>query len=363
MLLTGTPPTGEKWSSYYYAGGQRIAMRIQDPASPTDTNAVYYPLTDHLGSTSVTANENGAYHSELRYKPWGAIRWDSANYSGNATPTDFGFTGQRSHESDFGLLFYSARWYDSSLGRFTSADSIVPGAGNPGAWDRYAYVINSPVGNLDPTGHSSRCPGLFLCPLIYGALKMRGAATANRVVAKNIDIAVTVANGESEVSSTLVAAGIAVQSMTYLGIKDSRDSRNYSYANAGIGVAQISDAQMNGSILNDSGSYTGNLGLGGIDQMTDAGATLGMATRIGLGLEACAQCSGQAKVVVAALVQNGYGVTAQSIADNLTNVTDSLTYLSLWQSWPDRCEHKVGQAQFEARQTVERDRQAALEKA
>ena len=44
-------------------------------------------------------------------------------------------------------------------------------------------------------------------------------------------------------------------------------------------------------------------------------------------------------------------------------VPDSLTYLSLWQSWPDRCEHKVGQAQFEARQTVERDRQAALEKA
>ncbi len=44
-------------------------------------------------------------------------------------------------------------------------------------------------------------------------------------------------------------------------------------------------------------------------------------------------------------------------------LADSLTYLSLWQSWPDRCEHKVGQAQFEARQTVERDRQAALEKA
>ena len=47
----------------------------------------------------------------------------------------------------------------------------------------------------------------------------------------------------------------------------------------------------------------------------------------------------------------------------LEQTADSLTYLSLWQSWPDRCEHKVGQAQFEARQTVERDRQAALEKA
>jgi len=132
----------------------RIALRVQDPADPNDTNAVYYPLTDHLGSTSVTVYEDGTYYGELRYKPWGAVRWDSANYSGNATPTDFGFTGQRSHESDFGLLFYNARWYDSSLGRFTSADTVVPGAGNPGAWDRYAYVLNSPIGATDPTGHS-----------------------------------------------------------------------------------------------------------------------------------------------------------------------------------------------------------------
>jgi hypothetical protein len=25
---------------------------------------------------------------------------------------------------------------------FTQADSIVPGAGNPQAWNRYAYVLN-----------------------------------------------------------------------------------------------------------------------------------------------------------------------------------------------------------------------------
>jgi len=87
---TLTPPAGEKWSSYYYAGGQRIAMRVQEPADPDDTNAVYYPLTDHLGSTSVTAYEDGTYYSELRYKPWGATRLTSGQ-----TPTDFGYTGQR----------------------------------------------------------------------------------------------------------------------------------------------------------------------------------------------------------------------------------------------------------------------------
>jgi putative transposase len=42
-------------------------------------------------------------------------------------------------------MYYVARMYDPALGRFTSADSIVPGAGNPGAWDRFSYALNSPV--------------------------------------------------------------------------------------------------------------------------------------------------------------------------------------------------------------------------
>jgi RHS repeat-associated protein len=55
--------------------------------------------------------------------------------------------------SDIGLYFYKARWYDSALGRFSQADTIVPGAGDPRAWDRYAYVKNNPVVYNDPSGH------------------------------------------------------------------------------------------------------------------------------------------------------------------------------------------------------------------
>jgi len=29
----------------------------------------------------------------------------------------------------------------------------VPGAGNPLAWDRYAYTLNNPVRYIDPSGH------------------------------------------------------------------------------------------------------------------------------------------------------------------------------------------------------------------
>ena len=55
------------------------------------------------------------------------------------------------HTADFGLMFYKARWYDSSLGRFAQADSIVP-AGVQG-YDRYAYGLNNPSRYTDPSGH------------------------------------------------------------------------------------------------------------------------------------------------------------------------------------------------------------------
>ncbi len=50
--------------------------------------------------------------------------------------TKYQYTGQYSYASEFGLHFYNARWYDSSLGRFTQADSIIP----PGVqgYERYA---------------------------------------------------------------------------------------------------------------------------------------------------------------------------------------------------------------------------------
>jgi len=51
------------------------------------------------------------------------------------------------------LYFYMSRFFDPALGRFVSPDSIVPGAGDPQAYDRYAYVFNNPVNATDPTGH------------------------------------------------------------------------------------------------------------------------------------------------------------------------------------------------------------------
>ena len=104
---------------YYLAGASRIAMRkYAIPASIS----VEYMLSDHLGSTSLTTDSAGNVISELRYTAWGEVR-----YQAGTTSTSYTYTGQYSNTADFGLMFYNAGWYDSQLGRFAQADSIVPG--------------------------------------------------------------------------------------------------------------------------------------------------------------------------------------------------------------------------------------------
>jgi hypothetical protein len=50
------------------------------------------------------------------------------------------------------------RWFDPSLGRFISADTIVPSPYNPLAHDRYSYSYNNPIKFVDPTGHEPQFP-------------------------------------------------------------------------------------------------------------------------------------------------------------------------------------------------------------
>jgi hypothetical protein len=59
-------------------------------------------------------------------------------------------------------MHYGARFYSPRLGRFVSADTIVPQPGNPQALNRYAYAANNPVIYTDPSGHCIpcvNCPG------------------------------------------------------------------------------------------------------------------------------------------------------------------------------------------------------------
>ncbi len=109
---------------------------------------LYFLHTDHLGSTALLTNSSGQKVAGFAvwYFPYGETRPGSGN-----PPTARRFTGQL-EESTIGLYDYGARFYDPALGRFLSADTVVPGAANPQALNRYAYVLNNPLKYTDPTG-------------------------------------------------------------------------------------------------------------------------------------------------------------------------------------------------------------------
>ncbi len=119
-----------------------------------------YLHQDHLGSTSSTCPEpvervtddTGAAVYEATYDPWGNV-----SASTGTADTDRLYTGQR-FDAATGLYCYNARYYDPTLARFISPDTIVPGVGDPQAWNRYAYVRGNPLRCTDPTGH---CFGRF----------------------------------------------------------------------------------------------------------------------------------------------------------------------------------------------------------
>ena len=136
----------------YAFGSMTIAVR-------TD-GILKWLLADHLGSTTITANEDGSLSSEIRYSAFGEVR-----YSSGTTPTDYQYTNQL-NQPDIGLYYYVARFYDPVIAHFVQADAIVPGAGNPAAYDRYAYVFNNPIRFIDPFGRGPFCkknlgPGTF----------------------------------------------------------------------------------------------------------------------------------------------------------------------------------------------------------
>jgi RHS repeat-associated protein len=152
------------------------------------------------------------------------------------TASDYRYTGQR-EESEIGLYFYQARFYDAALARFIQADTIVPQPGDIKSYDRYAYVYNNPINYNDPTGHMA-CDEYGNCfnnheywningqtdfsisyqaqILIFGAGYGNGGGLSDKYQSDSYNSLVEIVNNLGYVPSIKMILGMTVMSEYYI---------------------------------------------------------------------------------------------------------------------------------------------------
>jgi RHS repeat-associated protein len=110
----------------------------------------FFLVPNHLGSTALVTDASGtAVLTELHYEPYGEII--PAHSSGPDIIRNK-YSGQV-HDAESSLSYYGSRYYDGRLGRFISADTVVPDASDSQGYNRYMYVRGNPVQFIDPGGY------------------------------------------------------------------------------------------------------------------------------------------------------------------------------------------------------------------
>jgi len=112
-----------------------------EPLAMSRGGQVYYFVTDGQGSVTALTNSAGTVQDWYVYDVWGQARSQSAPVAQPMT-----YTGRESAVD--GSLFYRARFYSPSIGRFLSQDP----ASDASAISAYAYGQNAPTEHLDPMG-------------------------------------------------------------------------------------------------------------------------------------------------------------------------------------------------------------------
>jgi len=191
---------------YYFANGNRVAKNSDE--------GMFWYLDDHLGSTNVMIDIDGELVERTLYYPFGSHR--------EGGEEKYSFTGKE-FDSEIGLYYYGARYYNSETFVFTQADTIIPNVYYPQALNRYSYCYNNPVGYEDPDGHTpllvTAAIGAGVGALIGGGIvaykqyKATGSVSDWKAVGKAAAVGAVVGG----VAGLTMGVGVGLASGTIMG--------------------------------------------------------------------------------------------------------------------------------------------------
>ncbi len=121
-------------------------QRISESQFINNTWTTSFYGYDGSGSVRQLTDSTGKITDEYEYDAYG----NSFTKSGT-TPNNYLYRGEQ-FDSDLGLYYLRARYYNPSTGRFLSRDPLDGNAINPASLHKYLYANGDPVNVIDPTG-------------------------------------------------------------------------------------------------------------------------------------------------------------------------------------------------------------------
>ena len=141
-VLAESDLQGNITNEYVFFAGRRIAQR-------TSGGSVYFYYADTLGTVHTITDATGHACYDASFTPYGQ-EVPNPNIPQTCT-SNYKFTGYE-YDSETGLYYAKARYYNPRLGRFMSPDPLAGSLPNPQTWNRYAYVMNNAENLTDPLG-------------------------------------------------------------------------------------------------------------------------------------------------------------------------------------------------------------------
>ncbi len=144
-------------SSYVFGNGKRImGITVKEGETPgTTVEEKTYYLSDILGSNSLLTDIDGNPTMLTKYDEFGNTYYEWSLTSNLQPPTSqYKYTG-KPFDSEIGLYYYGARYYNPQLGRWVSKDLLGGKIEKTQSVSRYHFNFNNPLRYIDLDGFVS----------------------------------------------------------------------------------------------------------------------------------------------------------------------------------------------------------------